>query len=63
VTIVAQKDNILCDVMATAISTMPRKVALDFVKSQSTFGYLLVTPEGKMIKGNLEKFVEFKHSP
>lgn len=57
VTIVANADNTLCDVMATAISTMPYDVALKFVKSQTKFGYLLVTPKGEEISGNLEKFV------
>jgi len=57
VTIVADANNTLCDVMATAISTMPYAVALKFVKSQNEFGYLLVTPKGEEISGNLEKFV------
>ena len=57
VTIVTQADNTLSDVMATAISTMPKDVALKFVKSQNNFGYILVTPQGEVIKGNLEKFV------
>jgi len=43
--------------MATAISTMPKAIALTFVKSQNDFGYILITPEGEVIKGNLEKFV------
>ena len=57
VTILTQADNTLCDVMATAISTMPKELALTFVKSQNDFGYILVTPQGEVIKGNLEKFV------
>ena len=63
VTIVAQKNNTLCDVMATAIATMPKGIALKFVHSQKIFGYILVTAEGKIISGNLEKFVDFNHSP
>ncbi len=63
VTIIANNDNTLCDVMATAISTMHKSVALEFVRSQNRFGYLLVTPSGEMIRGNLEKFVHFKQSP
>lgn len=63
VTIVAQADNTLCDVMATAISTMPKDVALAFVASQKNFGYILMTSKEEMIKGNLEEFVKFKHSP
>jgi hypothetical protein len=43
--------------MATAISTMPKDIALSFVKSQNYFGYILVTPKGEIIQGNLEKFV------
>jgi len=57
VTIVTQADNTLCDVMATAISTMPKELALKFVRSQNDFGYILITPQGEVIKGNLEKFV------
>jgi thiamine biosynthesis lipoprotein len=63
VSIVSKANNTLCDVMATAISTMPHDVALAFVKSQKTFGYLLVTPKGEIIQGNLEKFADFNHSP
>jgi FAD:protein FMN transferase len=59
VTIVTQADNTLSDVMATAIATMPKSIALKFVESQDNFGYILVTPEGKVIKGNLEKFVSY----
>ena len=70
VTILTQGDNTLCDVMATAISTMPKALALAFVKSQNDFGYILITPQNEVIKGNLEKFVshsqfekqEFPHS-
>ena len=58
VTIVSQGNNTLCDVMATAIATMPKEVALEFVKAQNDFGYLLITVEGEEISGNLEKFVE-----
>lgn len=57
VTIVTQADNTLSDVMATAISTMPQELALAFIKSQSDFGYILITQQGKVIKGNLKKFV------
>lgn len=60
VTIVSQANNTLCDVMATAISTMPKDVALKFVRSQSSFGYLLITPDGQEILGNLERFVDIK---
>ena len=59
VTIVTQADNTLCDVMATAIATMPKEIALKFVKSQNDFGYILITPQGEVIKGNLEKFVSY----
>ena len=57
VTIVTQADNTLCDVMATALSTMPKALALKFARSQNDFGYLFITPQGEVIKGNLEKFV------
>jgi len=57
VTIVTQADNTLSDVMATAISTMPQELALEFIKAQSDFGYILITQQGKVIKGNLKKYV------
>jgi len=57
VTIVTQADNTLCDVMATALSTMPKALALKFARSQNDFGYIFITPQGEVIKGNLEKFV------
>lgn len=57
VTIVTQANNTLCDVMATAIATMPKDIALKFVKSQTSFGYILVTSQKEVIKGNLDKFV------
>jgi len=60
VTIVAYDDNTLCDAMATAISVMPLDTALEFVRSQSRFGYLLVTSDGKVISGNLHLFVEIE---
>lgn len=60
VTIVSRANNTLCDVMATAISVMPKDRALKFVKSQNEFGYLLVTPSAKLISGNLEKFVDYE---
>lgn len=58
VTIVSQANNTLCDVMATAISTMPKQLALNFLKTQTEFGYLLVTAKGEVLFANLEKFVE-----
>jgi len=58
VTIMSQENNTLCDVMATAISTMSKEDALKFVKSQNIFAYILITPTGEEISGNLEKFVE-----
>jgi thiamine biosynthesis lipoprotein len=58
VTIISQANNTLCDIMATAIATMPKEEALTFVKNQKEFGYLLLTPTGEEISGNLEKFVE-----
>ena len=60
VTVMANANNTLCDVMATAISAMPIDEALEFVQSQKIFAYILVTPEAKIIKGNLKKFIEFK---
>lgn len=57
VTIVAVNNNTLCDAMATAISVMPYDTALKLVRSQNLFGYLLITPEGKIISGNLDPFV------
>lgn len=62
VTVVSKANNTLCDAMATAISVMPIDIALEFVKSQNEFGYLLLPPEGELISGNLEKFVYSKKS-
>jgi len=58
VSIFTQANNTLCDVMATAIASMPKKEALKFVKNQKRFGYVLITPTGEEISGNLKKFVE-----
>ncbi|MEA1879473.1 MAG: FAD:protein FMN transferase [Campylobacterota bacterium] len=60
VTIISQANNTLCDAVATAVSTMPKDIALQFVKSQKEFGYILVTPQGEKVLGNLEKFVHRK---
>ncbi|CAA6801965.1 MAG: Thiamin biosynthesis lipoprotein ApbE [uncultured Sulfurovum sp.] len=60
VTIISQANNTLCDAIATAVSTMPKEIAIPFVKSQQKLGYILVTHEGEKILGNLEKFVHRK---
>jgi len=57
VTIVTQANNTLADVMATAISTMPKEIALAFLQDKKEFGYIFVTSKGEVIKGNLERFV------
>jgi len=57
VTIITQNNNTLCDAMATAISVMPLDKALEFVKSQKSFGYFLVTNNKEIIQGNLEDLI------
>lgn len=60
VTILSHKNNTLCDTYATAVSVMPSKAALEFLDKESKIGYILITAKGKVIYGNLDKFVKVK---
>lgn len=62
VTIVADDDNTYCDAIATAIASMPKAFALEWLKTQQEFGYILITSKKKVFTGNLEKFIEIESS-
>jgi len=52
-------DNAKIDAYATAISVMPEDVALAFLKEHKEIGFVLVKSNGKIVYGNVEKFVSF----
>ena len=51
--------NAKIDAYATAVSVMPKEKALAFLKEHTELGFILVKHDGKIIYGNLEKFVSF----
>ena len=53
-------NNTGIDAYATAISAMPIKEALSFLKEHKDLGYILVTSDFKTHQGNLDKFVTMK---
>ncbi len=53
-------DNSKMDAYATAVSVMPRKEALAFLKKHEKIGYVLVEADGNIIYGNLEELVKIK---
>ncbi len=57
VTLFTKADNARIDAYATAVSVMPKKKALAFLKEHKEIGYVLVEPDGNIIKGNLEPLV------
>ena len=57
VSLFTHANNAKIDAYATAIAVMPRKKALDFLHQHKEIGFILVEKEGKIIYGNLEKFV------
>ena len=57
VSLFTRANNAKIDAYATAISVMPRKHALDFLKQHKKIGFVLVSHSGKIIYGNLEPFV------
>jgi len=59
VSLFCHADNAKIDAYATAISVMPLKVALAFLKEHDEVGFVLVKSDGKIVYGNLEKFVSF----
>jgi len=59
VSLFTHADNAKIDAYATAISVMPLDVALAFLKEHDEVGFVLVKSDGKIVYGNLEKFVTF----
>ena len=49
--------NVKIDAYATAISVMPEEVALAFLQKHKEIGFVLVKSDGKIVYGNVEKFV------
>ena len=58
VSLFTHADNAKIDAYATAISVMPLEIALAFLKVHDEVGFVLVESDGKIMYGNLEKFVE-----
>jgi len=59
VSLFTHADNAKIDAYATAISVMPEEVALAFLKEYDEVGFILVKSNGKIVYGNVEKFVSF----
>jgi thiamine biosynthesis lipoprotein len=57
VSLFSYANNAKIDAYATAISVMPEEVALDFLKEHKEIGFVLVKSDGKIVYGNLDKFV------
>jgi len=57
VSLFSYADNAKIDVYATALSVMPEKVALAFLKEHDEVGFVLVKSNGEIVYGNLDKFV------
>ncbi len=60
VSLFAHSNNAKIDAYATAVSVMPREKALDFLYQHKEIGFVLIDKDGKIIYGNLEKFVSLK---
>ena len=59
VSLFTHANNAKIDAYATAISVMPKAKALAFLKAHDEIGFVLVERNGKIMYGNLEKFVSF----
>jgi len=59
VSLFTHANNSKIDAYATAISVMPKDKALAFLKAHDEIGFVLVESDGKIMYGNLEKFVSF----
>lgn len=57
VSLFAHANNAKIDAYATAISVMPKEKALAFLRAHDEVGFVLVESNGKIMYGNLEKFV------
>lgn len=55
VSLFTKANNTQIDAYATAVSVMPRKKALDFLKNHPKIGFVLVDKHGKIIYGNLKE--------
>jgi len=53
-------DNARIDAYATAVSVMPKEKALAFLKGHEEIGYVLVEPDGNVIRGNLNKLINIE---
>jgi len=58
VSLFTQANNAKIDAYATAVSVMPKKVALAFLNTYREIGFVLVEPDGHIEFGNLEKFLD-----
>jgi len=53
-------NNAKIDAYATAISVMPRKKAIEFLKTLDDIGFLIVDSQSKIIYGNLDELLKFE---
>jgi thiamine biosynthesis lipoprotein len=58
VTVVAQANNTLCDAYATAIATMPKERALEFITKQKDMSFMLIDSRGRVTTHNLDRFLK-----
>lgn len=58
VSLFTQGNNSKIDAYATAVSVMPKEKALSFLIKQKDIGYVLVEPDGNIVFGNLEIFLD-----
>ncbi len=56
VSLLTKANNAKIDAYATAVSVMPRKKALDFLKNHPEIGFILVDTSGEILYGNVEEF-------
>jgi len=60
VSLFTHADNAKIDAYATAVSVMPEEVAFAFLKKHTEIGFVLVKSNGKIVYGNVEKFVSLR---
>jgi len=58
VSLFTQSNNSKIDAYATALSVMPKEKALQFLKNHKEIGYVLVEPNGHILFGNLDKYLD-----
>ena len=54
VSLFTKANNAKIDAYATAVSVMPRRKALDFLKNHQEIGFILVDNKGKILYGNIK---------